>query len=287
MNATPGRHGAVALAALLPLAAWAHGGSLDWHVPASESLRVLLPLLAAGGLYAAGLWRREALSPRDSARSLAFFGGLVLLAVALVWPLDAWAGQSFAAHMAQHMVLLAVAPPLLVIGRPGATWLRGLPARLRRPLVRPRHWPGVAAWRRATASVGFTGTLHAAALWGWHIPALFELALRNDAVHWLEHVTLLASGWLFWRALFRAREGAVGWGLAAMLGTVLHSGVLGALLTLAPRPLYGGYGAGPLDPLQDQQLAGLIMWVPMGTVYLVAALAFAGRALRGDEAHAG
>lgn len=272
------------VAMFVPAAAWAHGAQVDWHAPPSDSLLVLLPLLLAGGLFIAGLWRREVavgLAGRDGLRAACFFAGLVSLLLALVWPLDAWSGLSFAAHMGQHMVLLALAPPLLVLARPGGWCLRGLPAALRPVLVRPRSWPGAAAWRRLTASCGAMAIFHGAVLWGWHVPAAFELALRNDFVHWLEHVTLLGSGLLFWRAILRARGTQAGWALLQMLATVIHSGLLGALLALAPRPLYRTYAlqSGEAAALADQQLAGLIMWVPMGTVYLLAALAFAARAL--------
>lgn len=264
--------------------AFAHGTAMDWHVPPSDSLLVLLPLLAASLLYAAGLLRRHlacGLGAAHGARALAFFAAVLLLALALVWPLDAWAGTSFAAHMAQHMVLLALAPPLLVLARPGAAWLRALPRRWRPAFVSPRYWPGAATWRRLAGSMAAAGLLHGVVLWGWHVPAAFEAALRHDVVHWLEHVTLLAAGVLYWRTLLRARGAAAAWALASMLSTLLHSGVLGALLTLAPRPLYASYVAqsGAAQALAAQQLAGLIMWVPMGTVYLLAAIAIASRLL--------
>lgn len=276
----------------LPGLAAAHGTGLDWRVPPSDALPVLLPLLAGSLLYAAGVLRRQqagALSVVHGARTLAFAAAVLLLVLALVWPLDAWSGLSFAAHMGQHMVLLALAPPLLVLARPGTMVLRGLPPVLRRAALAPRRWPLAPAWRRGANAIGTTGLLHALVLWGWHVPAAFELALRHEAVHWAEHATLLASGLLYWRALLRARGGAAGWALASMLSTLLHTGVLGALLTLAPRPLYPAYAAqhGIGEALADQQLAGLIMWVPMGTVYLVAALAVAAGLLRGGPGRPG
>jgi putative membrane protein len=287
-TASPGRAAVAGLATLsAPGAALAHGTELDWHVAPSDSLLVLLPLLAVAGLYLAGVLRRAAspgLQPRDGARSAAFSCAILLLAAALVWPLDAWAGLSFAAHMGQHMVLLALAPPLLLLGRPGAVILRGLPRAAQGWVLQPRRWPGSGALRRLAASAALAGVLHGVLLWGWHVPAMFELALRSELVHWLEHVTLLASGMLFWRALLRARGPALGWGLVSMLVTVIHSGLLGALLTLAPQPLYGTYArqAGAAAALADQQLAGLIMWVPMGMVYLLAAIALAARVIGPD-----
>lgn len=268
--------------AAAPGLAAAHGGALDWHAAASDSLLVLVPLLAGGSLYAIGLLRRAAhgLTPADGSRASAFFAALLVLGVALVWPLDAWAELSFAAHMGQHMLLVAIAPPLLLLGRPAALWLRALPHGLRAAGVSPRRWPGTAVVRRFCGSIAAMAALHGALLWGWHLPAAFDLALRHERVHWVEHVTLLASGVLFWRVLLRSRGANAGWAVAAMLVTVVHTGLLGALLSLSPRVLYGAY-AGNADALGDQQLAGLIMWVPMGVVYVAAALAFAARALGG------
>jgi putative membrane protein len=275
----------VLLACTLPGGrSWAHGADLDWHVAPADSLAVLLPLLAGTALYVRGLLQRarlHGLQGGDAARAVAFFTAVVLLAVALVWPLDTWAGLSFAAHMGQHMVLVVLAPPLLLLGRPTPLVLRGLPRTLQGWLLRPRRWPGARALRGIAGSVGPTAAVHGLLLWAWHVPAAFELALRHEWVHWLEHVSLLASALLFWRALLRARGAARLWGLVQVLVLVVHTGMLGALLALAPQPLYRRYVQlqGADAALFDQQLAGLIMWVPMGTVYLLAAALLAARVL--------
>lgn len=274
---------------LPPGAAWAHADALGWQVPPSDSLAVWLPLLASAMLYLAGWWRRarhEGPSRRDAARATAFAAAIALLAVALVWPLDAWAGLSFSAHMAQHMVLVVLAPVLLLLGRPGTFVLRGLPGAVRRWVLAPRRWPGGRALRRMAGSVGLATAWHGMLLWGWHVPAAFELALRHEGAHWLEHLTLLASAVLFWRALLRSRNGDRLWGLVLLLTTIVHTGMLGALLTLAPHPLYAHYVQlqGTQAALADQQLAGLIMWVPMGMAYLGAASLLAARLLEPDRA---
>ena len=282
------RGAAVAVGWTLPGVGAAHSDGASWNAAPADVLLVLVPLLVGTLLYVAGLARRAAntgLAQRSGGRAASFGLGVVLLAAALTGPLDAWAELSFSAHMAQHMVLIALAPPLLLLGRPGAAWLRALPHAWRAAVVSPRRWPGAQAVSRWARSVAATSLLHGAVLWGWHAPVAFEMALRHDAIHWLEHITLLATGMLFWRALLQARGVMLGWGLAWMLVTVIHSGMLGALITLAPRPLYGIYleRGGVSDVLADQQLAGLIMWVPMGTVYLLAAVVFAARGLRGHE----
>lgn len=286
-HAGAGAHGrralriaAVGVAAALPVLAHAHSAS-DTVLGLLPAASVGLPMALAAGLYARGFAARWArgLSPADWVRATAFVLGMLLLGAALLGPLDSWAQRSFAAHMAQHMVLVVLAPPVLLAARPFALGLRALPPVLRRALLAPRRWPGAAAVRRSCASVGAMAGLHAVVLWSWHIPALFDAALRHDAVHWLEHATLLASGLLFWRALLRARGPSLARALGALLVTTLHTGMLGAVLSLSPRVLYRSY-TGP-DALAGQQLAGLIMWVPMGTVYLLAAVWLASRLLGG------
>lgn len=274
--------GATAAALAAPALALAHGAVPDWHVAPGQALPVLVPGVLAGVLYLAGVWRRagrRGLQRADAAAAASYAAASLLLAMALVWPLDAWAGISFAAHMGQHMVLLALAPPLLLAARPFMVVLHALPPALRRAAVAPRRWRPVRVAIRASHSVAGMALLHGALIWGWHAPRAFEAAVRHDGLHALEHVSLLAGGLLFWRALALARQEAAGAALAWTLVTLIHTGLLAALLTLAPVPLYGLYAArvGDAAALADQQLAGLIMWVPMGAVYIVCALQVASR----------
>lgn len=219
---------------VLPSAAYAHAGpTLDPWVIAS-----LLPLL---------LLRPRAKWP--------FAGALLALFLALVWPLEPRAGTSFAAHMAQHMLLIGVAAPLLAASRPVVPSLKGRGALARPFLVLAR--PGTAF------------VLHGAAIWLGHAPAALEWSLDAQWMHALQHFAFVATAALFWWSLLaRGRRGA---GESALwtLATLIHTGLLGALLTFAPRPLYPSYG------LEDQQLAGLVMWIPGGLCYLAAGLAFA------------
>jgi putative membrane protein len=225
---------------LVPGIAHAHAGpSLDPWVLAS-----LAPLL---------LLRPRAAWP--------FAGALLALFLALIWPLEPLADASFAAHMAQHMLLIGVAAPLLAASRPVLPFLKG-----RRGLVRPV----LALGRPASAFL-----LHAAAIWLGHAPAALEWSLDSRGMHALQHFAFVATAALFWWSLLaRGRAGA---GEAALwtLATLLHTGLLGALLTFAPRVLYPSYG------LEDQQLAGLVMWIPGGLCYLAAGLAFAAAWLAG------
>jgi putative membrane protein len=169
---------------------------------------------------------------------------------------------------------MAVSAPLLVVARPIGTLLWSLPRKcrlaagrfLRRPLV-DRIWNWLSAGRNATV-------LHGVAIWVWHAPVLFDAAIANVMIHRLQHLSVLLTAILFWWSVFRRSDiGLAAWHL---LITMLHTSVLGALLALAPRVLYEAQTAAAarwrLTPLEDQQLAGLIMWVPAGMIYAGAAL---------------
>lgn len=242
-----------------------------------------MPLLLLLGLYLSGLtrlWARAGIGRGVSvAVAGAHGGGLLVLFFALIWPLDAFAEWSLAAHMTQHMLLIAVAAPLLIVGRTGTVCLAGVPKRwirratahLRRPLV-----------ARAAVALSGTGTatlLQTAVMWGWHLPAAMQLALAHDLVHYAMHASFLGAGLLFWWALLqslRERRRGFGSGALALVGTMMQMGLLSALLTFAPAPRFEHYlgrtEALGLTALEDQQLAGLIMWVPSALPYLLGAL---------------
>lgn len=253
-------------ACLLPGGAFAHapGG------PAVDPW-VWVPMLLALGLWSAGLIRsRHRPPPR---RTLSFGAGWLVLAAALAGPLERAAGESLAAHMLQHMLLLAVAPPLLLLGRPLPTMQRGLP----RPLQR-RTGPGLAWLYRDAAAPGLLAFLvHGAVIWLWHLPGPYQAAVQNLMLHHLEHLLFLVTAlWFWWTLVMPARHGQGRFGVAALWAalTMMHTGFLGALLTFAPRPLYPGHPGGfaGFGVLEDQQLAGLLMWVPGSVAYATAAL---------------
>jgi putative membrane protein len=221
----------------------------------------------------------------------AFAAGWLVLVVALVSPLDTLGAHLFSAHMVQHELLMVLAAPLLVLGRPLAawTWAFAPPGRRRIARAVQAHWLQ-ACWAVLTDPVA-AWALHALALWLWHVPGLFTAALEHEAVHVLQHASFLATALLFWWAALggdaRAPRG-LGSAVGLLFTTMLHTAALGALLSLAPTPWYAPYIASTqalgMDPVDDQQLGGLVMWVPAGLAYLVAALALLGRLLTRQRA---
>ena len=202
-------------------------------------------------------------------QAVAFYAGWLSLVVALVSPLDALSEVLFSAHMAQHEVLMVVAAPLLVLGRPLGAFLWAMPARARLPLASWTQRAPIAASWRAITNPAVATIVHAIALWTWHLPSLYQATLRSDAIHALQHSSFLFSATLFWWALIHGRWGRLGYGVAIayVFVTAAHSGALGALITFAPTVIYPVYGS-----LDDQQLAGLIMWIPAGVLLTIAAV---------------
>ncbi len=206
---------------------------------------------------------------------------MAALVVALISPLDGLSAALFSAHMVQHMLLILIAAPLLVLGVPGTAFLWALPRAGRR--AAGRWWlrrRGLGALWRGCSGLGPAWAIAVATLWAWHAPALYQAALRSEPVHVLEHASFLLTGCLFWWALLRRRaHGRVnyGAGVVAVFAMALQGGALGALMTFSTAPWYPAYAASTapygLSPLDDQQLAGLIMWIPAGVGYLLAACA--------------
>jgi putative membrane protein len=240
----------------------------------------LLGLALAAWIYGRGvsaLWRRAGAGRGIRyTKAVAFGGGLMALFAALVSPLDGLSAALASAHMVQHLVLILIAAPLLVLGGPLVPLLWAVPKPMRRALG--GWWKQAvilrAAWYAFTRPV-VVWLLNAAAMWIWHFPALYQAALRSEFVHAIEHVCLFGTAILFWRTIFPSgKSGRLSYGTRVLyvfaMGT--QSGVLGALLTFAPTPWYPAYAASVaawgFTPLEDQQLAGLIMWVPAGLVYL-------------------
>lgn len=212
-----------------------------------------------------------------------FIGGWIALFIALVSPLHPWGQVLFSAHMAQHEILMLVAAPLLVIGRPMIAFLRALPGSWASALARASNRRGWQIfWGFITAPL-VAWFVHAAVLWLWHAPALFQATLHSEWVHAAQHTSFIVVSLLFWWALIHGGRSATGYGVAVLylFTTAIHSGFLGALLTFAKSTWYPDYtgrtDSWGMTALEDQQIGGLVMWVPACTVYIVAGLAlFAG-----------
>ena len=235
---------------------------------------VTLALLAISAtLYALGA------SHMRTRNTIAFFGGLLTLFIALISPLDHLSEELFSAHMVQHELLIIIAAPLLVLGRPLLAFLWAFPAKWRLELGQLAATPPVAgSWRFITGPFVVT-VLHALALWIWHLPSWYEATLRSDFIHALQHSSFLFTAALFWWALIHGRYGRMGYGVAVMyvFVTAAHTGALGALIAFSPHLIYPIYAATTarlgLDPIEDQQLAGIIMWIPAGVLMTTVAVA--------------
>lgn len=255
---------------------------------------VLAFLAVAAAIYAravAAARRRSGGRSPSGGTVTCFVAGWLALAVALVSPLDPLGETLFAAHMAQHLLLILAAAPLIVIGAPPAMWLWALPDRTR--IATGRAWSGSPLARRAgsaLASPPLALVSHTAALWFWHFPRPYQAALGNPVLHALEHASFLGTALLFWWAVLQPsgrRRLGFGQSIVYVGLTLCQSGALGALLMFSTTAWYPVHAAGEalwaLSPLDDQQLAGLIMWIPAGAVYVGAVALLFVRWMRADE----
>jgi putative membrane protein len=263
------------LAAAAPL--WAHGADAHgWDAPGAFSvwdIAVLAFLAACGLLYAMGTRRmaaRGAVHPRRE--RVAFACGWGTLVLSVLPPLDSLAVELFSVHMAQHELMMLVGAPLVIAGRPMSTCLWGIPDRWRGSAASALQTrPASRLWRMLTAPL-VAWALHGVAIWVWHLPVLYDLAVENEGLHAVQHATFVGTSALFWWGLLYGRYGRAGYGAAVfyVFTTVVHTGILGAAVTFAGVPLYPVYAAPAaargVDLLSDQQLAGLLMWVPAGIV---------------------
>jgi cytochrome c oxidase assembly factor CtaG len=272
-------------AAITPLD-WTGGPALAW-------------VLFAAILYWLG---GRGLPPRqgDGWRIAAFAGGLLAILVAVDSPLDDLADRAFFAHMSQHLLLITVAPPLLALARPWNRMWHGLPLALRRPLV--RELVQGPAWAPLRASVRLfvrplpSWLLFNVTFLAWHLPVLYDAALRSEPVHALQHLTFFATALLFWTRVidsppWRSPLSEPG-KLAYLASTLLVGWILAIVLAMATSPLYAAYVEGASRPwhlsaLTDQQLAAGVMWVPGSLAYTIAIIVIAYRMLEPRNARGG
>lgn len=276
------------LLALTAHPALAHDGephsTLGWWTAWTLEPLVIIGLAVTAFLYIRG-WRMQASrggganSPMKL-RAWAFGAGMAALVIALVSPVDALAEELFWVHMLQHNLLMLAAAPLLVISYPLPPMLLGMPEGSRQWIG--QRWARTGwlhkAWKWLSTPL-VVWLLSAGLLWGWHAPAFYQASVANDTIHAVQHFSFLGSALLFWWVTLHtlgARAANRGTGILYLFTTALHSGLLGALLTFSSRiwyPVYSGRAEQwGLTALADQQLAGTIMWVPSGMIYMFAAL---------------
>ncbi|MDQ3955087.1 MAG: cytochrome c oxidase assembly protein [Actinomycetota bacterium] len=239
-----------------------------WHVP------VLLTLTAALLLYLVGVASMSAgpLGPHERWRVGIFVLGLTVLGAALMSPIDSLAPSLFYVHMIQHLLLMLVASPLLVLGKPAVAYRAALVTRLAKSerLLDSLVWRGT---MRIALNLGVVGIANTVVIWAWHLPNLYEAAIRNDLVHALEHGGFVAVSLPFWAVVLQGTKtrGPAG-RIFLVFGVALQSSALGAIIAFAGSPLYSlevlGTPAWGLTPMEDQQLAGALMWVLPGILYL-------------------
>ncbi len=259
------------------------------HLDATGLLLVtggLAPLALPAWWYFRGVVRvdhalrvRPTRQRRHLLRVVAAAAAVATLLVVTLPPLGEALEERFSTHMVQHVVLVVVVAPLLALAAPGQDVLAGMPAGLRRRLVRRvRRVPAAALLTPHAAWL-----LHIAALWLWHLPAAYDAAVGSEVLHVLEHATFLLTAWLFWWHLTTvARRRLRGPAAALYVASAIPPGAaLGAVLTFPDHVLYPlqaeHAAATGMDPLLDQRIAGLVMWVPLDFLYLALAVAIFGR----------
>jgi cytochrome c oxidase assembly factor CtaG len=266
---------------MLPLPALAHEGGEHvapgnlWSAWSFEPW-VIAGIVLTSTLYIMGLRRMRSTVPRWQIGS--FVAGIAALVLTLLSPIHRLGAELFSAHMTQHELLMLIAAPLLVLGRPGTPMLWALPFAVRVRLAHMLNGPLFAPPWQAISSPFAAWLIHGVSLWVWHVPVFYQATLNSELVHAAQHATFLATALLFWWALIHGRGGRMSYGIgvAYVFTTAVHTSVLGALLTCSTKiwyPIYEGRTAPwGLTPLQDQQLGGLIMWVPAGLVYIAIGL---------------
>jgi len=265
-------------ALLLPLHLGLHGSGPVTLVLLGCGVAALLVLACC---YLCGLVRvlRHPGRRRHLLRALALAAAAVSVLVVTLPPLGEVLEERLSTHMVQHLVLIMVAAPLLAVAAPGQVLLAGAPPRLRRGVVSRLH---------RTPSLGLltphvAWVAHLGALWLWHLPASYDAAVRSPVVHVLEHATFLLTAWLFWWHLATVtRRRLRGPAAAAYVAAAIPPGAaLGAVLTFPDHPLYPDQAraaaASGIDPLLDQRIGGLVMWIPLDFAYLALAIWLFGR----------
>lgn len=277
------------LIASFPGLALAHAGETPgWRGPEPW---IALPMLLAAGLYLAGFLRLAARSGPGLAeqrrRGLIFAAGWLSLAGGSLSPLHELSGRSFTAHMIEHEIIMLAAAPLFVWSRPLGVIMWAFPFRARRALATAARSRAASALWRFVSDPLLATALQSAAIWIWHLPSLFDRALRHEGWHAAQHLSFFATALLFWSAMLGPRRSP--WMAAfCLFATSMITGALGAFMALSQSPWYGPYAALSLaafglTPAEDQQLAGLLMWAPGGLYHAIVAILILAPALSATD----
>jgi putative membrane protein len=251
----------------------------SWSPPIAVNLTLFLSVL----VYVIGWFRLRRVFPNLISNwcLAAFLSGVCSLWIAIGSPLEAFDDMSLSVHMVQHMLLMVVAPPLVLLGAPLLPLLRGLPRWIVRSTAGPvLSWTPLQWVARFLTQPAFCWLAATVALLGWHVPVAFELALRSGSWHEVEHACFFATSLLFWWPVVLPFPSDARWPrwsipLYLFLGT-LPGGALGAFLVFCDRVLYPAYASAPplfsASPFEDQVIAGGLMWVLGTVVYLIPAI---------------
>lgn len=282
---------------VVPFIAFGHGGEVHeppgiWTLWEFDPLIVFI-LLSSGAVYTIGLrnlWRSAGVGRGITKGEAAYYAlGWISLAVALVSPVHVLGELLFSMHMTQHEILMLVSAPLIVLGRPFVAAAWAIPRGSRRMAGSAVRSPVVNRTWTFISNAAVAWIIHAVALWVWHVPAMFQATLRSDLVHTLQHASFFGTALLFWWAILFGKRGlqSYGAGVLYLFTTMVQSGLLGIFLTLTSRVWYPAYSATTeifgLSAIEDQQIGGLIMWIPAGLVYMFAALIMFSGWLRESE----
>lgn len=254
----------------------AHGLDHAAHFGWTLDPWILVPLGILLALYLVGQERLARRSSKSRPASLLFLAGWTVLALSLVSPLHEGGERSFTLHMIEHELIMLVAMLLLAASHVGGILAWGLPEPCRRLLRGSWKAPLSSLWRSLTEPITAT-VIQSVVIWVWHAPALFDRALDSRGWHVAQHLSFVAASLLFWSAILNPRRGGYLLSAACLFVTSLVEGALGALMALSHSPWYSAYAAMDmsgigLDPTVDQQLAGLVMWIPGGALHGAAAI---------------